>query len=356
MGDGHNKNLNRRYVLGLMAGIIGGCSVKHLMDPSIATEHTQKMPNWLEAIPEKRPGHPTASELKIRADILVEAAAVDALVYDWTPLNITDRLTVFVMTDALRFGNKESSIRFAMSAKTQQRIADILGAYMLTPKLVDEVWKHSKKLNPHPQKISASKFAILKHHEALEKEQDDHIGLISGWKDWCIGPAIFQRPTRAINYGWHVDTTGTSWKGIRLYSGVVAGKVIQPAASSHDINHTDYSQLCRLVQKQAFLDGVMVDLATVITDPTAAHLISVDGVLPGMRHPGIKEKRCTTTESAPIHLLMTQLGDKGGAVIIWQQYLIDIGYGDQLAPWGADGSHGPATEQATQLWRSSSSV
>jgi len=353
MGDGRSKNLNRRYMLGLMAGIIGGCSVKHLMGPSTAIERMQKMPDWFEAIPEKRPGHPTVHELKIRADMLIEAAAAGMLVYDWVPLNVTDRLTVFVMTDALRFGNKESSIRFAVSAKTQQRIADILGAYMLTPKLVDEVWKQSKKLNPHPQKISASKFAILKHHEALEKERDGHPGLISGWKDWCVGRTVFQRPTRAINYGWHVDTTSTSWKGIKLHSGVSAGKVIQPAAAAHGINHTDYSQLCRLVQKQAFLDGNMVDLATVVTDPAAACLISTEGVLPGMRHPGIKEKHNATFEPAPIHLLMTQLGDKGAGVVVWQQHLIDAGYRDELAPWGADGAPGPATERATQLWRSS---
>lgn len=302
--------------------------------------------DWFNSIPEATPGYPTYKEIQLRHGMVIQAVRDGYITYSWVPVKVSDNLTIFVTNDALRIGKGDSSIRFAMNAETQQKVADVLDSYLPTTKIVDIIWKNSKKLLPNPQKISASKHAIRKHHKAIQKAKKDEEGLISGWKDWCIGKAVFKNKHKAINYGWHVDTEKNNWMGIRLSPGVTEGKVIQPAASVHDIYHTDYSQLCRLVNKKALFNGAEVDLADIVSEPDLAYLISSDGVLDDMRHPGVH----LALKDVVAHPRITKKGETGPDVVRWQRFLIRIGLGDYLKPWGADGQHGAATVHATEAW------
>ena len=302
--------------------------------------------DWFNSIPEATPGHPTYKEIQLRHEMIVQAVSDGYVVYNWAPIKINESLTIFVTDDALQIGKEGDSIRFAVNTETQQKVADILDSYLPTAKIVDIIWKNSKKLLPNPQKISASKYAIHKHHLAIEKAKKDSTGVISGWKDWCIGKAVFINPNKAINYGWHVDTEKNNWMGIRLSPGVTEGKVIQPAASAHDIHHTDYSQLCRLVKKKALFNGSEVDLADIISEQDLAYMISSEGMLDDMRHPGVP----LSLKDTVTHPRITNKGEKGPEVVRWQRFLIRAGYGKYLKPWGADGVHGKATSLATKAW------
>ena len=319
---------------------------------------------WFETLPEAVEGKPTGSEIQEQQALIIDAVRTGLAVYHWIPVSISDELTIFVTSDALRIGNSEDSMRVAMSCRTQEIIARHLGAYMLTPKLVDEVWMRSDiKLNPHPQPISASKYAVLKHHQELEKDRAGRCGLVSGWKDWTMGKRIQSSPSKAQNYGWHVDTDQPSWRGIRLYNGATLGKVIQPPSLAHGLDHIDYSQMCRLVQIKALHRGQTVDLAELIQDPEFAGSLSTEGALAGLRHPGVQgdDERPSQPPSQPPEShsrpTPTKPGDKGPQVVAWQEFLLtyfedrDI---EALPRYGADGDHGGETEQWTQRWRSDS--
>ena len=347
--------LNRRQMFGWFFDIIFKISMENSATRN--SRHTillskkdkirsMSIRDWFNSIPEAIPGYPTYKEIQLRHTMVIDAVKCGYVTYSWVPIEISDSLTIFVTNDALQIGQEGDSIRFAMNTETQQKVADILDSYLPTTKIVDIIWKNSKKLLPNPQKISASKHAIYKHHKAIEKAKKDEEGLISGWKDWCIGQAVFKNKNKAINYGWHVDTEKNNWMGIKLSPGVTEGKVIQPAASVHDIYHTDYSQLCRLVSKKALFNGVEVDLADIISESGLAYMISSDGTLDDMRHPGVP----LGLKDIVTHPRITREGEKGPDVVKWQRFLIRAGYSDYLKPWGADGMHGKATSRATEAW------
>jgi len=304
--------------------------------------------SWFESLPEN---------IEAREKEILDAVSSGQADLLWTPVSVSEDLTVFTTADALRIGEPGDSVRVSMTCLTQQRVADMLSAYLPTAKLVDDIWVRSTvRLGPFPQPINSTKAGMLKHHEELEGARAGRMGLISGWKDWTVGKRLIKNSKAAQNYGWHIDTTKDSWKGIRLHNGATVGKVIQPASLAHDVHHVDYSQLCRLVMRKGIYQGRLVDLSELITQPAHAGSLSSEGAIStGMRHPGIEQVAPDDTEEYPIEIQgpssgkpqQTTLGDKGPAVKEWQEYLIHMGYGSALEPWGADGDHGPATERAT---------
>jgi hypothetical protein len=218
---------------------------------------------------------------------------------DWNPIDsVIDGHTArfWVMTDAL----KVDGVRVSVSAELEQKIADRIGASLLTPKLADLLHEQAEiVIDPLPRSITSSTQAMLDQDQKITKaimaatgSPDGAKGAIVSTvgKHWCIDQQ-WNRTTNAINYGWHFQ--GTNFKGIKGFPpeskeprGV---SVIQPSSTAHNMRHVDYSQICVLVLKACLVDGQISTLADVLTNPDLAHLASHCGALKILRQPGVDE-------------------------------------------------------------------
>lgn len=216
---------------------------------------------------------------------------------DWNPIDsVIDGHTArfWVMTDAL----KVDGVRVSVSAELEQKIADRIGASLLTPKLADLLHEQAEVvIDPLPRSITSSTQAMLdqdlKITEAIEAAASGGAkgSIVSTvGKHWVIDQQL-AKTTKAVNYGWHFQ--GTNYKGVKGFptaSGQPKGvSVIQPSSTAHNLRHVDYSQVCVLVLKACLVDGQISSLADVLTDPDLALLASHCGVLKVLRQPGVDE-------------------------------------------------------------------
>jgi len=219
-----------------------------------------------------------------REAAILEAVRAGHYVLDWSPIEVTDgehALRFWVSSDVLRIGNPEDSVRVAVTCRAHRQIAEELGCLLPTPRISDLSWLHADvRLGVYTQKPGAAMArtsAFVRHHEQLEAELAGRTGLVTAGKDWVICRRIEAAPGRAANYGWHLPRGGGR-------PGVTPGvRVIQPLGFAHDLDHVDYSQLCRLVLRCCELDGAQADLADVLADPAVAGLVSHEG---SVRWPG----------------------------------------------------------------------
>lgn len=215
-----------------------------------------------------------------------EAAILDAVraghvVLDWSPIGIRDdghALTIWVSSDVLRIGDPCDSVRVAVTCRTHRLIAAELEALLPTPRISDLVWLHADvRLGVYvqpPRAAMASKSAFLRHHQQLEVELDGRSGLVTAGKDWVISRRLAGAPGRAANYGWHLARGGRP--------GATPGmRVVQPLGLAHGLDHVDYSQFCRLVQRRCTLNDADADLADVLGDANLASLVSHEGPVSG---------------------------------------------------------------------------
>lgn len=271
---------------------------------------------WAQTLPEKASAQ--------REQMILDAVRRrDIPPIQWIPITTYHgdlSATFFISADALRIGDATDSVRVTASHKTAQRIADDLGAALLTPKLSDEFWKAAQvklppKAHPDAQKwveggTMANTSKMLEYHayidrlihEAYEKAGGP-VTVADVGKDWVNTIRLFKdppassigekSPVRSAEYGWHT-TAAWPYKSETL-PGV---NVFQPVGLAHGIDHVDYSQTVRLVRRDVKLCDpriggvtgpcVTVDIATVATDPELAPLISNEGPLPDYRHPAVK--------------------------------------------------------------------
>jgi len=301
---------------------------------------------WAQALPD---------DIEQREAKMLAAFKRGDVFYSWSPVRVSERLTVNVTTDAIRWGDSEESIRLAGSLSLCQRMADHVGGMLLTGVVADASWSGSDvQIDPMPMPISSKTSALIEQHDAIEKKLDGRRGIVTAWKNWTISKAAFATG-RATNYGWHVEGEAASYKGIKLYPTVSdsGARVIQGFASAHSALHADYSQQCRIMKRAAMLDGKRVDLAELITGPQA-DLISHEGPLLGFRHPQVSED--VFDDADDVAPRITFPGERGEDVVLWQEQLIKDGFGEILNPKNkADGIHGPATERATERWLESNS-
>jgi GH25 family lysozyme M1 (1,4-beta-N-acetylmuramidase) len=160
-------------------------------------------------------------------------------------------------------------------------------------------------------------------------------------KIWALTNRLVTEPNRAANYGWYDDAAGF-WNPTRTL------RVYQPLALAHDLSHVDYSQTQWFVKNDCLVDGEPRALAEVLVDPVLSSLVSDEGPLRIVRHPGVPpppasqppQARAIEAASPPGRTTL-QLGSKGSDVSVWQAA---IGV-------TADGVFGPATLAATKAWQ-----
>lgn len=181
-----------------------------------------------------------------------------------------------VTADALQIDD----VRVAVTADTQQRIADALDAMLLTTRLADLIWQQAAvRIAPQTSSDWAHMTewpAIVEHSRRCDLAICGRTGLTANvGKHWVISNGLAGRfvagLAMACNYGWHDQN----------------GKAIQSPGFAHNLAHADYSQTCSLVARVCVVDGEPRDLRYVLADPALAPLASSTGPMRVLRQPGV---------------------------------------------------------------------
>jgi hypothetical protein len=194
-----------------------------------------------------------------------------------------------VFADALKVGG----VRVNVSAALEQQIADLLGCCLLTPMLADLRWlQRGTKLQPMPRPITLDTKSMVdqsaKVDAAIAKAGGAQGIVDTVGKHWVISRQLPNHVGRAENYGWHF--VGPTFDGQKFGAAVTPPlRLIQDQGWAHDASHTDYSQICVLVDRRCMVDGVQRDLRDVLRDPELSWLVSHDGPLSIVRQPGVPE-------------------------------------------------------------------
>ncbi len=108
-------------------------------------------------------------------------------------------------------------------------------------------------------------------------------------KQWVLTNKIAGKKDISATYGWHY--VGQKFGGLAFEPSVsLPGvRVIQGIGTKHDRFHTDYSQTCVLAADACVYQGAPASLSTLLQDPIASSLISVEGPLQITRQPGVPQ-------------------------------------------------------------------
>jgi hypothetical protein len=214
----------------------------------------------------------------------------------WRPVTIRHQdgraFTLRVANDALKIGELDNFVRVNVSHQDAQLIADILDARLPTTKICDTIHQQADMLiepwTSNPDSQMASTDRMQQHSTAVS----DRIGppaklapLVSPvGKDWVLTNG-YKGNANGANYGWYSKSAP--------YSSPCGLKMWQTLGLAHDIFHTDYSQTLRLVHRLVGVDDPNarecreLELDAMLQDPDLSKLVSYEGALKWVRHPGV---------------------------------------------------------------------
>ena len=201
----------------------------------------------------------------------VMAGNVPAFLHRFVPVEVSLRDSVtgnpvkavyYVAPDYLSLGTDEDWARVNISPLAAQQIADRVGCFLPTRKMVDDIYRAAKvKLEPVPMyAYRDSTPTMWQHHLIIEGQRKGRTGLIAGIKkDVVISEKISRdkRPGRVAIYGWHQ----------------LNGKPIQPLYTGHVYGWVDYSQGIRLVYRRIRVQGHWMDYEEVLRHPLYKKLL-----------------------------------------------------------------------------------
>ena len=196
--------------------------------------------------------------------------------------------TYWVMPDVLSVGTDADFVRVPMKPATAQRVADLLGMLLPTPKVVDDIDRSATvRLTPRPlrtemqaRRLSMNSLeAWARADELAEAERAGRAGLLSGHKKHIV---IHPRMGTIANrrrlwiYGWFYPTAEAA-----LRSGAIPAaearsgrRHIQSVSTAHDDQYVDYSHGVHLVSRHMQLDGRPADMVDVLRDPSLHALLA----------------------------------------------------------------------------------
>jgi len=175
-----------------------------------------------------------------------------------------------VMPDYLAIGSDSDYCRIPMGPVTAQTLANLFGATMPTPKLVDNIYTNTDlKVAPVTytpvgnQNELVSKF--VEHNTAIEQQRTDagkDIGVFMGGtkKDVVLSNKIIDasKPNHVVIYGWHK----------------LDGSPIQPVYNGHINSYVDYSHGIRFLNKEIILDSVITTVQDILRDSVKYRILS----------------------------------------------------------------------------------
>lgn len=180
----------------------------------------------------------------------------------------THELIYEILPDYLAIGSNEDYCRIPMNPHTAQRLADALGASLITAKISDQIYAQAEvKLDPFFYKPvgreneSVEKFIL--HNTQIEQQKKEAKGqngqLIAGIKkDVILSNRLANSPNKVVIYGWHK----------------LDGNPIQPVYSGHVDWYVDYSHGIRLMNNEVLLDGKITTVSKILSDPVFYRLLS----------------------------------------------------------------------------------
>jgi hypothetical protein len=182
------------------------------------------------------------------------------------------RATFWVTPDYLAVGSEADFLLVPLSPKTAQRVADLVGASLPTPRMVDAIWSAAVvRLDPAPIPPSPEMTTVPvfeDHNRTVRAQRALHAApmgkLVAGHKKDVVLTSKLPWPSdRVAIYGWHR----------------ASGEPIQPLYTGHTDRWVDYSHGIRLVLRKMDVDGREHDLAEVLRDEALAQLLSEEGVI-----------------------------------------------------------------------------
>ncbi len=232
--------------------------------------------SWGEPPGEKR-------EAKILKSVLSDAL----LPIEWCAVTSVipgHSCTFYAASDALKVGDASDFVRVNVSHTTAQKVVDALGLAIPTTKIADLIHTAASVVilpqTQDPDAAMANTSRMVLHSKAVSAHVDERSGLVSTvGKDWVLTNKLVGRPDRAANYGWHVPSSS--------FRGPGGAAVYQPLGLAHNRFHTDYSQVLRPIHRWLVVDGKNMLLEDVLTNPELATLLSDEGALKIVRHPGV---------------------------------------------------------------------
>ena len=184
-----------------------------------------------------------------------------------------------VSTDALKI----DGVRVNVSATTQQKIADILGATLPTIKTATLAYEQAAvKIDAMEQALGNGEDNGPLADRRITEKVAGRVGMVRGpWKEWVLSNRLgWAKGVQAINFGfWDAKEAKGEWLGHKLHQG--------PGTKHPGGNHYDYSQMATFLRRWCVLDGEDTDVYRLMTDPVLCDLVSDEGVLRFTRQPGV---------------------------------------------------------------------
>jgi hypothetical protein len=260
---------------------------------------------------------------------------------------------------------KIDGVRWGVGAQIMQKMADMLGALMPTAKLRCLQWQQAKlKLDPITASMVGFPISQISFTANMRKYSaaiDAAIAAAGGLgpneaaptgKPWIIAN-ILANPNaqgHGDNFGWFVNVSGNSWKGVAIYPAdaeFLNLRVIQQQGTAHDLNQSDYSETPIFVSRDCVVDGQPRDLAEILVDPVLSALVSSEGPLKVIRQPGVPVAACPVgSSSMPTHVVAALAaggaicgmppagtGTSSSAPAVWPYVLTAIGVGAAATWW-----------------------
>lgn len=201
----------------------------------------------------------------------------------FVPITITlgnDSITYLVMSDILSIGNDADYIRMPMNPHTAQTIADKYDCTLPTKKMVDDIWANAVyKLEPLPWGPPYDADMLASHRVLTQNQKiqaqlvdKDITKLISGHKkDVILDNALSpHNPNKRVCiYGW-IQANGKAIQGVNPVS--------------HEDTYEDYSHGIRMIANDVIVNGNVMRMQDVFSDPKLAGLVSSEGVLTFTRY------------------------------------------------------------------------
>ncbi len=172
------------------------------------------------------------------------------------------RAYYYVSPDYVSVGADNDWARIPLTPMAAQKLADSLGCFLPTRKMVDDIYQQSKvKLEPMPLfAFRDSTPTLYHHHLMIEGQRQGRDGLIAGIKkDVVISHQLKQngKPNRVAIYGWHKPD----------------GKPIQPLYTGHINHYVDYSHGIRLVMQTIYVNKKPMNYTEVMKHPVYKRLL-----------------------------------------------------------------------------------
>jgi hypothetical protein len=176
-------------------------------------------------------------------------------------------VTFWVTPDYLAVGSDDDFFLVPLSPRTSQRIADLVGASLPTPRMVDAVWASARvrlvpiRIRPDEHMRTVRDF---ERHDALVQAQRGLRGVrpgvfVAGHKlDLVLSAMRSGEPGNVALYGWHLPD----------------GSPLQPVFPVVMDWRPHFSLGTRLGDRSIVIDGARRDLSDVLLDPELTPLLS----------------------------------------------------------------------------------